>query len=264
MARKKNPNKKNAERGATFDLLSMVDGRAVLFCIIVMVFLAGGVLAFKNFLMFSDYFAIKQVVVNKSCGDLTAARLEKLRSEYAGTNIFTVDLKQIGNAIIKDYPDSKDVIVKRVMPDVLHVDIVSRIPAAVINYGDGIAIDDEGIALDKTCSKKGLVKILGVNLSRPPSVGEKVRSQALMGALDLLDIVRRVQFRGKGFVESIDVSGRENIVLKISGISVKIRLADFESKIGMLEEILKDPKINSESIEYIDLRFEKIVIAPKK
>jgi hypothetical protein len=64
-------------------------------------------------------------------------------------------------------------------------------------------------------------------------------------------------------VEYIDISGQNNILLGISGVTVKMGADDFSRKIDELKEILNDPNVNMRDINYIDLRFEDPVISLK-
>ena len=111
---------------------------------------------------------------------------------------------------------------------------------------------------------ESLVKIRGVKfiLQRPPT-GEKLKNESISKALQLLSALLKRGLIRRYDVEYIDVSDKNNCVLNIQGVLVKMGYDDFTWKINKLNEILRDPDIKLDGIAYIDLRFENAVISPK-
>ena len=82
-------------------------------------------------------------------------------------------------------------------------------------------------------------------------------------ALVLLEGMRKKMSSEKKYIEYIDISDRNNILLGIHGVPIKMGADNFSRKIDDLKGILKDPDISMRDINYIDLRFDDAVISPK-
>ncbi len=189
---------------------------------------------------------------------------KKIKDRYTGLNIFTVDLRQVAAGAVSDFPHLKKVDVRRILPDKLEVDLLVRTPVAVIDTGDGMVIDKEGMVLARGMETNGLVKIKGVTFFwGAPSPGEKIKTRPVAKALLLLEVLREKDFIKRYDIEYIDVSDQNNILLNIDGVQVKMGNTDFPRKINRLNEMLKDPRMDLKDINYIDLRFEDAVISPK-
>ena len=211
------------------------------------------------------FFTIDEIVVNEE-GNYSlwdgGARLKEL---YVGRNIFDVNPKDLEIMIKQEAPQLKTVVVRRVMPNKLEMDITPRMPIAFIDSGHkDIIIDAEGVVLSQTGPAKDLPQVKGIRFffSRP-SVGERINNAILSRALMLLESLRQKGLSEAFPVKYVDVSDRNNIQLNIIGITVKMGSGGFPDNINRLKEILEDPKVDTSDIEYIDLRFEKAIISPR-
>ncbi len=223
---------------------------------------AGLFLGGRCFFLGSEVFAIGEMAVGGSGGCSFVDVEGRLRSLYEGRNIFMVDLRQARMLIEKDYPQFKEVEVRRVLPDRLEVDITGREAAAVIDAAGGVVIDGEGIVLAVGEGEKGLVKIKGISFFlKIPAVGENLGNRHLNRALALLGVLGEKMGQCKKDIEYIDVSDRRNIVLGVSGATVKMGKDDLSGKIDQLKEMAEDPDVDMRDIKYIDLRFREPVIS---
>ncbi|MEA3489127.1 MAG: cell division protein FtsQ/DivIB [Candidatus Omnitrophota bacterium] len=238
--------------------------KQVIVLLVCAVIIAGAVYGVRYFFLKSDFFTIKEIAVNRAHNYPFQAGEKRLKNLYLGRNMFSVDLRQVQTLIINEFPQLSKVEVRRKFPNRLEIDIIGRSPVAVIDSAGGIIIDREGVVLNIGMEQRGLIKIKGISffLSRP-SRGEKMRNQTIDEVLVLLEGLRRKMGKYKEDIEYIDVSSRDNIVIGIRGVSVKIGSGDFSRKIDKLREIVGDPDIDMGDIKYIDLRFEDAVISPK-
>ncbi|MDP8298990.1 MAG: cell division protein FtsQ/DivIB [Candidatus Tantalella remota] len=257
---KKKKKRASASRGSGLPV------KVILVGIICGALIAGSTYGIWYFFTNSRFFAVKEIVVNKDRDYSFWKGESRLKKLYKGRNIFEVDLKQVRTVIKSDYPQLRKVEVRRRMPDTIEVDIISRLPAAVIDTAGGIVIDSEGIVLSIGQTKGTLVKIKGLNFFiNTPSRGDKVDNRSLAQALVLLDGLNKKMSGYKKQIEYIDISDRKNIVLGISGVIVKMGTDDFSEKIVELKKVMSDPKMKMEDIKYIDLRFgAPAVISLKK
>lgn|GEM_PF-654791 len=207
-------------------------------------------------------FNIKEISVNMESEYSFDEDLDKLNEFYIGRNIFTVDLKQIQVLMRKNFPQFKKIEIRRNFPNVLEVDIVPRETAAVIDSGDGVLIDSEGVVLAIGESPRGIVKIKGMNFFlKMPEKGDRIKNEALIRALLFLRGLSKKGDIDKKNIDFIDIHDRNNIQISISGVIVKVGKDDFLRKIDSLKEILNDPELNVKDLKYIDLRFEDAVIS---
>ncbi|MFH1665259.1 MAG: cell division protein FtsQ/DivIB [Candidatus Omnitrophota bacterium] len=270
MGKKKRQDKRGMARqkrkrsGEGFPGANFMRGSRVSVFFLYIIFIAGGIFGLRYFFLNSPVFDIKEIVVNKDWGYSFREGEGKLKRLYIGRNMFTVDLKQVQSLIKDDFPQLKKVEVKKIFPDRMELDIVSRVPVAVINSGGGVVIDADGIVLTVGEVPRDLVKIKGINffLNIPPR-GGKITNGSLDKALDLLGQLNRKLGKDRSKVEYMDISDNNNIILYVSGVPVKMGIDGFSEKTDELKEMLADPNIDMKDIEYIDLRFEAAVIAPK-
>jgi cell division septal protein FtsQ len=233
--------------------------------VLIFLFLAGAFAAGTWYYFFrARTFSVENIVVNKPAGYTFSAGENKLKRLYYGRNIFAVDLDQVEMLVRKEYPQLKNVEVKRYLPDTIEVDIVSREPFAYLDTAGGIVLDREGMVLSSGEVPEGVTKIRGINffLTRP-STGSKIDNESLYKALILIEGLQRKTRISRRDIDYIDISDRNNIVLGIKGVEVKIGVDDFSRKLDALREILEDPYVKTDGIRYIDLRFDNPVISPK-
>jgi len=209
----------------------------------------------------SRFFAIEEVSISSDRGYAFAAGRKKLERLYLGRNIFSVDLDHTATLIKNDFPQLRKVEVRRRLPEVLEVDIVSRRPAARI-HSAGVVIDREGVVLAAGEKEDGLVTIRGLNFFlNVPARGSKVRNASLEKALILISGLNRKMPGRKEEIEYIDIADSKNLILGISGVTVKMGADDLAGKIDALNDILTDPNVDTDDVNYIDMRFDEPVIS---
>jgi cell division septal protein FtsQ len=211
------------------------------------------------------FFTIDEIVVSEEGNYSLWEGEARFRELYVGRNIFDVNPKDLEIMIKQEAPQLKTVVVRRVMPNKLEMDITPRMPIAFIDSGHkDIIIDTEGVVLSQDGGTKDLPQVKGVRFFfSSPSVGERINNAMLSRALMLLESLRQKGLSAAFPVRDVDVSDRNNIQLDIIGIKVKMGSGGFPDNINRLKEILEDPEVDTSDIEYIDLRFEKAIISPK-
>lgn len=218
----------------------------------------------KHFMLNSKDFTIQKVVVNNVKGYTFDKDERIIQKRYLGRNIFTVDLKRAEILIKNDFPHFRRVEVRRILPDMLEVDVVSREPAAVIDVLGGVIIDDEGFVINVGETPEQLTKIRGVSFFfRSPAKGKTINNRNLGKALILMRGVDEMIPGIKGDIGYIDVSDKRNTLLSIRGVVIKMGPDNYLHKLEKLREIMQDPAMNINDMNYIDLRFEDVVISPK-
>jgi cell division septal protein FtsQ len=226
--------------------------------------IGGAAYGLRYFFLNSDFFPVREVYDNKDKGSLFKESEAKFKRLYAGRNIFRVDLKEVQELIKNDFPQLKKAEVRRRFPDRIEIDMITREPIAVIDYGGGVMIDRDAVVVGAGGKTEGLIRVRGVGFFlNMPSRGERIKNPTLEKGLVLVDGVRKKMGANIKNIDYIDISDKNNIVLSIHGVAVKMGADDFSHKIDRLNEMLQDPKLNLKEINYIDLRFKDAVIAPK-
>lgn len=262
--KRRKPAKKRSSK-ANISLGRILTNKLFLGILLTAVIFAGAFFGMKHFFLNSKFFEVREITINKDRGYSFYEGEKKLNRLFNGRNIFKVDLGNCKRIIKNDYPQLRKVEVLRRLPDRLEVDIISRRPAAVLDANGGMVIDREAIVLSIGEEPEGLIKIRGINFFlNMPSRGERVENEALDKALILVDGLKhkmRESLREK--IDFLSIADRNNIMISINGVKVKMGIDDFSNKIDKLNQILADPGVDFRDISYIDLRFGEAVIAPK-
>ena len=98
------------------------------------------------FLKNSPYFSVKRISI-VDIDHTSGIEGSDLARIYKGRNIFNINIKSLSSRIRDDYPFIKDVVVKRVLPDTLEINILSRVPVAKIRSKGYFPIDSAAMVL---------------------------------------------------------------------------------------------------------------------
>ena len=221
------------------------------------------ILAAFLFLKNSSYFNLERIdiVDVRRATDLNAADLMRI---YKGRNIFGIDIDSMSSQIKSDYPVIKEAVVKRVLPNRLEIDIAARVPVAIIEGRKSFPVDRSGMILSPGIKSRDLPTITGFSMWTKVRVGEKLKNRQLESAFYLIDALGESPARASYSVTAIDASNYKNLSFYLkNGIEVKIGGEDFLNRLKMLESTLANPKLETDNIKYIDLRFRDVVIGPK-
>lgn len=243
--------------------------RNLLAAFTVAVFLLITALSINLFLHTSHYFRVHAVDTAQTQLDRPAAA--QLASEILrlckGKNIFDLDLRWLERSVEASYPDAKSVAVKRVFPDTVGIVIGFRRPVAVVSDGKLYPVDEELFVLPPAAdprSIKDLPIILGVDVRLEGRRGRKHDIPGLRAAIALLKEARRARFIQQYGIATIDAGDIKSMTFYFkNGLEVRIGCEDLAKRLEALKKVLKDPRLLIDKVQYIDLRFEDVVIGPK-
>lgn len=219
------------------------------------------------FLEKSDYFRLSAVDAKGAQeASLIGMRADILK-QYKDRNIFKINLIAIANSLEPKYPDAREIIVKRVLPDKLLVDLRFRKPVALLGNGQVYPIDREGVILVNINSMKlrdfPVIKGIDPRLAGKPH--KKNESRNLVIALNLLDEIKKTKFLEKYGVRLLDANDIKSLSFSLGddGPVIIIGYEDFKERLNILRDTLRDPRIVLDKINYIDIRFKDVAISPK-
>lgn len=219
------------------------------------------------FLQRSDYFRLRAVEARPT-RETSLVRVESdILRQYRDRNIFGIDVKAIAGSLEPKYPDARQIIVKRVLPDKLSIDLKFRKPVALLGNGQVYPIDREGVILVNINSMKlkDFPVIKGVNPKLAGKPHKKNESKNLIFALDLLDEIKKAKFLERYNVRIVDASDIRSLSFYLGedGPVVIIGYEDFKNRMNILKDTLHDPRLVLDKINYIDIRFKDVAISPK-
>ena len=219
------------------------------------------------FLERSDYLRLKGIDAKGAAEESLVGIKSDLLKQYKDRNIFKINLAAIASSLEPKYPDANQIIIKRVLPDKLLVDLKFRKPVALLGNGQVYPIDREGVILVNINSMKlrefPIIKGIDPRLAGKPH--KKNESRNLLIALGLLDEIKRARFLEKYKVQLIDASDIKSLSFSLAegGPVVIIGYEDFKERLNILRDTLRDPRLILDKINYIDVRFKDVAISPK-
>ena len=235
--------------------------------IIFIIFMTSAWLLAKAFLDRSDYFRLKYVEFSGAADRSLIAIRNEILGNYKDKNIFKIDLKAIAGTLEPRYPDAKDIMVKRDLPDKLFISLNFRNPVAILSGARNYPVDSEGIILVNRdpSSMKELPLIKGVNARYSGRFHKKCESKNLKAALELINEIKRARFLDKYRVRILDAGDMRSMsfILGEDGPIVIIGYENLKNRLEALHDTLRDPRLVLDSINYIDVRFKDIAISPK-
>lgn len=250
--------------------------RKIVPLIILILFILGLSLFFK-----SNFLKVQFVDVslnNAGCSDEKGV-IDK--SNLLGQNIFFIDQKKLSENIKQSFVCIKSVNLSKSLPSRVKLDVLGRNPTArfysvktfdasasaliesmatssASQVGDVYLVDEEGVifAKDTTAQDLPKVTIFGLDLS----IGMDF-TDSLKKTLRILEELKHLGIENKEtyiFNDFLITTSYPKVVFNLS--------RDIDIQIASLQLIVQKAKINSEVLEFIDLRFDKPLIkfAPKK
>jgi cell division septal protein FtsQ len=251
---KKSSTKAKPSRGPAFSMRDFLAVAAFLVC-------AGlacwGYVALRAYVLTSPKFIITKVTGNAPVDYRVPAK----------TNIFALDVAQVGRQLRKRHPEYKSVVAVRQFPDTLRIEVIKRDAVLQIEQDGYYLVDKDGIVISLKLPEPADTVVL-----QPPfkatdnvSLGTKITFDRFDDAVALAVAIRAHNQQAHFRLGELWVSGTSDMRFTVEDIEVRVGKGEYEPKIAKLfEQVL--PKFNRDfaKIEYIDLRFDDYVIGYKK
>jgi hypothetical protein len=225
-----------------------------------MLVLASGLYAF----LFWEKFQIKEVRMMGEENELSSSVrsfVEERMGEFSWTgSIFLFNGSLIEEGLGKEFPEIKKISVEKTIPDTLNIFIEERKEAALWNFASEFySMDEEGIIFRITEEVENIPVILDMEYTGLPCLGDKVIDEEKLAGV--LSISRGIEDIGRMELEKmIILNGKRLNAVMQEGWEVYFNLEEdlawqiTKLKLLMQEEISLERR---ETLEYIDLRFEK-------
>lgn len=217
-------------------------------------------------------FTVRSIEVGNT-DTLSKARIVSLSGIKIGDSLLASDLGSARKRLCV-HPDIRDAVVSRRIPGRIIIKVYERLPVASVYGGVRFpspgsrryVIDEEGVVLSplKERAYRHLPYIAGIRAGNLKA-GERLDSAAAAAALEVLKCFRDLGLRRRIDLVSVDMSDRENCILRSEEIR-EIRLGNerMPERLRLLAYILnqREARGMSEPAGYIDLRWKDVVEMP--
>lgn len=225
--------------------------------------LLGGVVAYA---VNSTTFQLQEVKI-LNIGTLTADQSFRFSELQRGENLLQLDLVNVQQVIKRNHPEFKEVRVRRVLPNRVEVLLKRRTPVAQVSFSRFVQVDKDLVVLPGSASSpfRNLTVIDGAVIPREGLVvGVTLTDETTRKALKLMEIIKRTNILRKHSLTKIDIHDPKNISLYVDGlIEIRIGGNHFIERLKILDQTLRTLELNPAKINYIDLRFDDIVVGSK-
>jgi cell division protein FtsQ len=190
----------------------------------------------------------------------------QLSQVQIGALLYKSDLTAIQRNVMSHYY-IKDAVVERNLPNSINIQIIERVPVAMVNLPEPFYLDEDGVVLPKTVSSKifDLPMISGISAREPLVLGSTITHPDEIEALQLLAVLRTINRPLYHNISEIQVRNGGDIVLYSAegGVPIIFGRGDLPEKLTRLE-IFWNNIVRARGIQYlqyVDLRYQDQVVA---
>jgi cell division protein FtsQ len=183
-----------------------------------------------------------------------------------GALLYKADLTAIKKNVMSHY-FIKDVIVERNLPNSIDIQIIERIPVAMVNLSEPLYLDEDGVVLPKAVSYKifDLPMISGISTGESFIFGTTITQPDEIDALQLLAVLRTVNRPLYHNISEIQLRNGGDIVLYSAegGVPIIFGRGEMSDKITRLEIFWNDIVCTRgvQDLQYVDLRYKDQIVA---
>lgn len=182
---------------------------------------------------------------------VTAADILSATGLSLGTNLFSIDLRQVA-AVLQREPIVKDVVLQRRFPGTLVVNLKERTPIVYLTAENYLwVIDREGIALFRTQELSLSLPLVTLDPSVDVNAGERLNAPSLQAALGF---VSSLSLKTLAEISEVHGSTEGLTAYTRSGIAVDLGSGgDMAEKARVLEALLDKMSGGRMNVSRIDL-----------
>jgi cell division protein FtsQ len=208
---------------------------------------------------------IKQINIdgNRIVGENEILQLTQVQMSAL---LYKVDLTAIQRNVMSHHY-IKDAVVERNLPNSIHIQVVERIPIAMVNRSETLYLDEEGVVLPRSISHRlfDLPMISGISESEPLVLGSTIKQPDVMEVLRLLAMMKTVNRPMYHNISEVQVRNGGDIVVYSAegGVPIIFGRDDMPSKLVRLETFWNDVvrTRGTQLLQYVDLRFQDQIVA---
>jgi cell division protein FtsQ len=230
----------------------------VLSLIALLVFLAFGANAWKSNLKISQIKIHGNRIVSTN-------EIIQLTQVHLGAFLYKADLTGIQRNVMSHYY-IKNAVVERNLPNSINIEIVERVPIAMILLSEPLYLDEDGVVLPKSISRKmyDLPMISGIAESESFILGSAITKPDEIEALQLLAAFRSVNRPLYYNISEVHVRNGGDMVLYSAegGVPIIFGRGELPQKLSRLETFWNDivRTRGVQYLHYVDLRYQDQIV----
>ena len=224
--------------------------------------------AFYYFLYESNYFCVKEVVIEGVTNDvrkeISAVIGEKI---IHNENIFNIGAKHMKTDIESKMPKLADVDVRKIYPSTVFIFARVRKPVVYVGAKDLYLMDKQGVIIETiNRADKGLPDlpfITGIKMTAV-ELGKPVDDPMIVSALEVLIILKKANPEIYKNISEINVDAQKGIfIVLVNGSELRFSKQNLRRQLASLDAFIR--RIHDIStVQYADFRFqEQIVYKPR-
>jgi cell division protein FtsQ len=208
---------------------------------------------------------IKQVKIdgNRIVGENEILQLTQVQ---LNAFLYKVDLTAIQRNVMSHHY-IKDALVERNLPNSIHIQIVERVPIAMLNRPETMYLDENGVVLPRSISHRlfDLPMISGISASEPLALGSIMKQSDVMETLQLLATMKIVNRPMYHNISEVQVRNGGDIIVYSTegGVPIIFGRDEMPSKLVRLETFWNDVvrTRGTQLLQYVDLRYHDQIVA---
>jgi cell division protein FtsQ len=208
---------------------------------------------------------IKQIIVdgNRIVGTNEILQLTQVQMN---TLLYKIDLTAIQRNVMS-HPYIKDAVVERSLPNSIHVQVVERVPIAIVNRPETMYVDENGVVLPRSISHRlfDLPMISGISANEPLALGSIIKQPDIIEALQLLATMKIVNRPMYHNISEVQVRNGGDIVVYSAegGVPIIFGRNEIPDKLVRLESFWNNvvQARGTQLLQYIDLRYQDQIVA---
>lgn len=221
------------------------------------------------FIMNSELFNVKtiDILIDGAVNDILSKELG-LNSQ-TGKNIFRINLRNLEEDIVYNHKEFKNIKVRRMLPDTLQITCEIRTAyCQVDSAGYFYLVSDDAVILPKvlTIADPVLPLVTGINLSTKYTADKKnIISKLILQAINLLKDIETVNLPDEYRIVKVDIYDSKNPALFFQD-DTRLEIGNymFSNRSILLKEVLSDLEKKKKKAKVIDLRFDDVVVIPRR
>jgi len=230
--------------------------RVIVLSVIITVFSFLLIREARSVLNSNPQFVIQDIVVENPGNLINKNVIDEILNLESGKVPVNISPKEISR-MLKNDPDIENVVVEKVLPGTLKINLKERIPYAKLDIKGKIYLADYNGAIllrDRQCNS---IPVISGFFSEEPVYGEIYGGKDF---LNILNILHEGEKAGWGkFIEvtSINIQNMDNIVLHTrERIIIKLKIDNLQDRLVKLLAILENSQTKGKIIKIVDLRFK--------
>jgi len=246
-----------------------------LFVLILLILGSWGIIQLSFFLINAPYFQVKDIaIILEDKGLIKKEEVFKVYKEFClinysclHPNIFKLNFTGLKNALLKN-PKIEEVMIHRKFPQGIVIKIKSRKPVAKILFNSSTFGIDKNLIAFKMKNGKYLPVIIGLETLK---LGKVLQDKRLKDALLIISKIKEYNLPLFHNISKIDISNQYDILMvtKIGTTTIhwgyQLEPQKLVERLEELDTILRHFQQKNQTFpEYIDLRFDNIIVKDKK